>query len=517
MSESRVAIIGSGIVGTTIAFQLTAEGHEVVIFEKGPGYPFPHTQQFQENTVYFYDNPNYTLSPDLKGSTTDGIPFSLEGERFMRVGGSATAWEGISIRMMPTDFQTRTLFGYGDDWAITYDELEPYYGQAEALIGVSGTDDDNPFAPPRSTPFPMGHFPLAYDDQIMQSRLAEAGITLHSTPQARTRETYGDRPGCQNFGICRFCPIGARYSPNYHLSKAIDTGLCTVMTNTTVRRIMPDANGGGVIVYRDENSADDQEHRADIIIVAAGAVESARLLLLSTDATHPDGLGNAGGWVGRGLAFHHVWEGRLYYDEPLYPFRFGGWTGQSLQFVDAPTRGDHSAVKVEFSSRKAYAPPHNWDTAQNPQTALAPLLGWRQMILQAEVPSSDEKYVALSGELDRYGDPFAHVHYGFTDFDTATYDFARAVFDQFVSATRPSRSEFAPVDWWNSGSHHMGTCRMGTSAADSVVDSFGQIHDVPGIFVVGGSNFVGTSGASNPTLTMVALALRTSELLLERL
>ncbi len=516
MSQSKVAIIGSGIVGTTLAYLLSQQGHQVTVFEKGREYAYPYTRQWQENTQYFYENPADRLPLDLRGYTSDGIPFSVNDERFMRVGGSASAWEAICIRMMPSDFRTQTLFGYGDDWPIVYDDLEAYYGHAERFIGVSGTDEDNPFAPPRSMPYPLPPFELAHDDVIMQERLSEADIQLHSTPQARTREPYEGRAACQNFGTCRFCPIGARYSPGYHLQQAIATGFCEIKTETSVRRIVPEGSGN-TVVYRENNGSTDLEHQADIVIVAAGAIESARLLLLSKSENDPDGLGNQGGWVGAGLSFHHVWKGRMYYDEPLFPFRFGGWTGQSLQFVDAPTRGSHAAVKVEFSSRKAFEPPHTWGTANQPYEAMLPMLGWRQIVLQAEAASSKERYLTLSSEQDRFGDLLPHIYYRLTDFDEATYNFSREIFDRFVSATSPQRSEFPPLDWWDSGSHHMGTCRMGTSVENSVVNSFGQLHTHPGIFVVGGSNFVGTSGAANPTLTMVALAMRTADFIAESL
>lgn len=518
MSESKIAIVGSGIVGVTAAYWLTRQGHDVVIFEKGAAYPYPHTPQWMDNHLHYYDNPAYHIDASLKSYTSDGIGFDLERERYMRVGGSATVWEAITIRMMAEDFWTNTLYGYGDDWAVDYDALEPYYGAAETLLGVAGTDDDNPFAPPRSMPYPLPPFDLAYDDTIMQERLLEAGITLHTTPQARTRLTFDSRPGCQNYGTCRYCPIGARYSPNHHLQQAVQTGLCTVQTNISVRRVIPDADGqGATLVYQPNDGGDEQEHHSQIVIVAAGALESARLLLLSRNERFPDGVGNAGGQVGQGLAFHHVWKGRMQYDEALYPFRFGGWTGQSLQFINTPTRGEHAAVKVEFASRKAYEPPMTWETALNLRDAMQPQLHWQQIVLQAEAPTSPEKYVTLSDSVDRFGDPFAHVHYHLTEFDANTYDFSRRVFDQFVAATRPAASEFPPMDFWDSGSHHMGTCRMGTSPDNSVVNVWGQVHGAPSVFVLGGSSFVGSSGAVNPTLTMVALAIRSAGYILDQL
>jgi choline dehydrogenase-like flavoprotein len=147
-----------------------------------------------------------------------------------------------------------------------------------------------------------------------------------------------ERPGCMSFGTCRVCPIGARYSPNYHLLRAIETGRCTVHTNTSVRRLVVDRDGRGrALVYQANDEATEREHGAQVIIVAAGALESVRLLLLSASARHPDGLRNAGGHVGQHLTLHHLWSGDLHYPEHFQRSRFGGYTGQSHQFLDPRT------------------------------------------------------------------------------------------------------------------------------------------------------------------------------------
>lgn len=526
MTESTVAIVGSGIAGSLIAYLLADSGYDVEVFEKGPDYPYPHSPQFREQVRYLYDNPAYQVPPDLKNHTCSrGYRGDLEMERIMAVGGSCTKWEALTIRMIPEEFRRQSRYGYGEDWPISYEDLEPYYGRAETLLGVSGTDEDNPFAPPRSQPYPLPPFELSYDDRIMAARLRKDGITLHTTPQARTRRSYGDRLGCVNLAACTFCPIGARYSPNYHLQRAAATGLCTVHAETSVRRIVMDRAGRArALVYQPNDAGTPQEHAAKIIIVAAGAIESARLLLLSKDARHPEGLANARGHVGRHLTFHSVWRGHLQYEEALYPGRFGGWTGQSAQFRNPPRPARHAGIKVEFASfldiPYGNAQREKWrgvTRASDVMERLRPLVHRRQISLHCESVTSGRKYVTLSDRKDRFGDPFAHVQYELAPIDHETYQAARTIFDRFAAATRAREAHCPDVLAFDSGGHQMGTCRMGRDEKDSVVDSFGRVHDTPNLFVVGPSSFVGASGSANPTLTVAALALRTADHLLDRL
>jgi glucose dehydrogenase len=516
MSKSTVAIIGSGIVGTAMAYVLTKKGYRVDIFEKGPAYPYPHTAQFTERIRFLYKNPIYSVSEDLNQVTVSGdYQWNPEEERHLVVGGSATQWNAITLRMGPKDFKTKSLYGYGSDWPLSYADLEPYYCRAEAHLGVSGTDADNPFAPRRSKPFPLPPFELSYDDKIIAERLHKHGIVLHTTPQARTRVAYEERPGCQNFGVCNVCPIGVRYSPNYHLLRAVGTDLCQVHENASVRRIMMDKSGRAkALVYQPHDAAKEREHAADVIVVAAGTIESVRLLLLSADSGHPAGLGNDGGQVGKHFTFHHIWPGAYHYPSPLRPEGIGGPTGQSHQFLDYSSRGKHGAVKIEFGSRSGsdlvnQGKLTKWGTVSEIMEQLKPRLAWRLILFHNESLPSPGKYIGLSEERDRFGDPYANVHYSASEFDHETYLFALKLFDSFGEATGSDEKVISPVFW--SGGHHMGGCRMGQMVGESVVDSFGKLHGSPNLFVVGGSNFVGTSGAVNPTLTMVALALRAAD------
>jgi choline dehydrogenase-like flavoprotein len=517
MRDPAVCIVGSGIVGTAIAYVLTTHGYEVDVFEKGPEYPYPHTPQFRERVLYGYENPAYAVPGDLQGLELSGsYRRDLDHERHMIVGGAATHWGAITLRMRPQDFATRTLYGFGEDWPVTYRELEPYYGRAEALLGVSGTDDDNPFAPPRSQPYPLPPFPLSYEDRILAERLGSRGIVLHTTPQAATRLDFGDRPACQNFGACDVCPIGARYSPNEHLRLALGTGRCRLYVRTSVRRLVADPRGRVVaLLTRPGNGDREEEHPARLVVLAGGAIETARLLLLSSRDRHPDGI-PLSDHVGRHLTFHHLWTGRLTYREPMYPGRIGRFTGQSHQFLDPPGRGRHGGIKVEFSANIVPPPPHPPEEAASGADVLA-LLGptryQRMLTLHAETAPSPGRFVTLGSTRDRFGDPYAHVHYELTDFDEETYRFGRTLFERIARATGAEDAVLEPVESFYSGGHHMGTCRMGRDRRDSVADSLGAVHGCQNLFVAGGALFVGPAGV-NPTLTMVALAIRTADALM---
>ena len=526
LAPAPVAVVGSGPVGTAVAWALVQRGVPVEIFEKGPPYPYPHREPFETRVIARAPVPLYPPLPrDVQRVEQSGdYPRRLEGELDFVVGGSGVRWEALTPRMPESDFVPHSRRGFGRDWPVTYAELEPWYGCAEALMGVAGTDDDNPFAPPRSVPYPLAPFELAWGDRVLAERLSGAGLHVHTTPQARTRHDYDGRPACVNFGTCAVCPIGARYSPNVHLGRAVATGLCMLRSGAVVRRVLVDRGGRtrGLMVH-DLATGEEREHPARAVVVAAGAVESPRLLLLSRDERWPDGLANRAGRVGAGLVFHHLWTGRLRFRRPLWPGRAGPWTAQSLQFVDPEGRGRHGGVKVELSSRLAHGtfePIQAWPppgplidraaTARDVREALRPRLRWRPIVFHGETVAGPEKRVELSSRRDRFGDPVAHVHYELSAFDGETYGYCRELLERFRAGAGAEQAELVGVERYYSGFHQMGTCGMAEEEGEGVVDPWGRAHGVAGLWVLGGAMFPG-SGTVNPTLTMVAMALRAAE------
>ncbi len=519
---SRVAIVGSGAVGANLALDLATLGHDVTVFEKGPDYPYPHTEPFLERVRYNVDDPRWAIGEDLKRiDMTGDYRTDLTDEVVARVGGAATKWTGLTMRMREVDFKTRSALGYADDWPLTYADVEPWYCAAEERMGVSGTDDDNPWAPPRSRPYPLPPFELTWDDRMLAERLAKVGLHVHTTPQARLRHDYGGRPGCQNYNSCSVCPVGARYSPTFHLQQAVATGRVTVRANVSVRRIVTDASGRArALLVRAHDAARDEEFAADQVVIAAGAFESARLLLLSTDARHPNGLGNASGQVGRNLTFHHIWAGHVHYREKLWAGRLGPWTGQSEQYCNPEGRGRIGGVKVEFPSspmQKHIDDAAGADTVERALAIAELSRRCRRIAIHAEAIGDDGKYVQLAKTRDRFGDPRIEVHYDLSDFDRHTYDFGRDLFERFAHGSGGTDWEYPPILAFGIFNHYAGTCRMSESPADGVVNAWGEVHGTPGLWVLGLSTFVNPGGALNPTLTGLALALRSVARLHDRL
>jgi len=514
--DAEVCIIGSGIAGALTAWKLGRAGIRTVILEAGPRHsPAEAAQRMQR--FLNGDDPWRSNWPERDVFSSVGeVNYPLNAHRVKGVGGTTLHWQAYSLRFLDSDFRLRSRYGIAEDWPISYDTLEPYYGEAEVELGVAGTED-NPFASHRSTSFPLPAFPVSYDERYVVDAGRELGITFHSIPHARTSSGYRERPACDTYGVCRVCPTRARYSADIHVEAAEATGNVTVVSEACVVRLESDGNRRiERAVYRTRDGTE-RAVTARRFVLAAHAVESARLLLLSSQTGHIDGLANRSGVVGRHF-MEHMGQFRLVtIDRPLYPFRTGFSTIYSQQFHDRAGRDDGSGFLLRGSAggnpasdvvAGAALRSGNWGEAfaREVEEWIDRDYGRTMLLGSTAEPLPDERNrVDLDPELrDAFGYPAPRLNYSISEYERRGYE---AGDEQILAlADQLNAREIGPMNNHFS-SHHAGTCRMGSDPDTSVVDSDLRSHDLDNLYIVGSSTFV-TLSVVNPTLTIAALALR---------
>jgi choline dehydrogenase-like flavoprotein len=471
------------------------------------------------------DNPWETDNPQRDTFTNGGdMLYALNTYRVKAVGGTTLHWSGMTPRLHESDFEMRSRYGITEDWPVPYAELEPYYCEAEAELGVSG-EDDNPFGPPRSRPYPMPGFPASYHEHKLRQACQELGMRFHTLPQARASLDYRGRPACQTFSTCMVCPIRAKYSADWHVELAEATGNVTVIPLANVLRFETDQRRRVArAIYA---GPDKVEHQvtSSLFVLAAHAVESARLLLLSKSADFPDGLANSSGLVGKNFMEHPIYSRRGRTDEMLYPYLNGFETIQCEQFYDEPSRNDQAAFILQGSAagptppqivNKVIDSSGHWgvDLEHELRSVLGNEFG-RTFRVEAIIESLpvETNRVDLDREVtDYFGNPCPQIFFSLSDYEKAAIRRADETLKAMLNAMGARSIQEPRLGF---AAHPSGTCRMGNRAATSVVDRNLRTYDVSNLYIVGSSVFP-TSGALQLTLTIAALALRLGDHLLSK-
>ncbi len=513
MLDTEVCIVGAGAAGGIMALELARRGVDVVVLESGPRHDFGRRAEYVRRYLR-RENPWQTALAGLDRSTASGASQQvLDGKRVRGVGGSTLHWEGYAFRFHADDFRLRSLRGIAEDWPISYQDLEPYYAQAEKALGVAGTADD-PWASPRSTPFPLPAFPFSYSDGLFGKACRSAGIALHCLPQARNSVAYGGRAQCQACGTCQVCPTGAKASTDLtHIPAAEATGKARVLPESTVIKLKVDRSGrASRAVYAGPDRVERMVN-ARLFVVAAGAVESARLLLLSASPEFPDGLANRSGLVGNFFMTHSALDVMGRVSEKVYPYRIGFSTAMSRQFAVDGDRAARGAFFLEFLNSAGPTPGQiasasgQWGAAlrERVREEFGRSLGIR--IYSEPLPDRGNSVSLDLRVRDYFGNPVPHVRWTLTPYERRAFEEARAVAGKIFAA-------LGAIDVRATGTvvsgHQIGTHRMGTDPRTSVVDPNLRTHDVPNLYLVGSGCFV-TASSSPPTLTIAALAIRAAE------
>lgn len=534
-----VLIVGSGAGGAPLALKLSEAGFDVLVLEKGPRFAradYRHDEPSLAVRGGGFVPPTYEEPHVVVRSQSDGVPrLSTLGWTACCVGGGTSHMGGTFHRFHPDDFRLSERFGAHEevaDWPYGYRELEPYYAEAESLIGVSGTSGANPFEGFRSSGYPMP--PL--DAHPLAERFDEAcrmlGLRPFPTPRAINSRPYRGRPACTYCDFCAGfgCPTGARGSTQEALLPwAERTGRCEVRSGAMVREITVDRRGRAAgCVYLD---AVGEEHRveASVVCLCASAVESARLLLMSTSTLFPAGLANRSGLVGRHLQFHtssagsarfridrhpnlalrdrHPFLQRSLMDHYFLPGHVAPLPKGGLHRFDLATKWPIQVAKaVAFNGADGAL----WGQPLKAQLReyFNEARGVDFEVFHDFLPNR-ETYVTLDPDVrDKWELPVARIHLAEPEHHRLA---GRWLVDrglEVLDTMGADELRITGVGYTNGVMAH-GTCRAGTDPGHSVVDGFCRAHDVPNLFVVDGS-FMPTSGGAPSTLTIIANSLRTA-------
>jgi choline dehydrogenase-like flavoprotein len=521
--EPDVLIVGAGASGAAVAWSLAEAGFKVVCLEQGGWVQpaeMPHHQEDWElrRLTDFNPDPNVRQRPEdypVNDAASTFTPLM-----FNAVGGSTIHWSAHFPRYHPSDFRVKSLDGVGDDWPLTYEELEPFYDLNDRMIGVSGLTGD-PSQPPRS-PRQTRPLPIGTLGTTMARGFDALGWHWWVSDGAIISEPYGDgRQPCNFCGPCDLgCPRGAMSSAHVtYWPRALKLGV-DLRTGCRVREITvtPDGRARGALYYDQDGRL--QEQRAPLVVLGANGVGTPRLLLNSRSPRFPDGLANRSGLVGKNLMFHPFAA-----VGGIFPDRLDSFTGPigsvifSHEFYETDlSRGfvrgyglqvvRHSGpVSVAMGGFVAQRVPWGADHHRAFAERFSRMINIG--VMGEDLPETINE-VALDPDLvDGDGIPAPLVRYRLSDNSVRMLDHGVARAAEALEAagatTVLAASPLRPSGW-----HLLGTCRMGDFPMGSVVDRWGRSHDVPNLFVVDGGLFV-TSAAVNPTTTIQALALRTAD------
>jgi choline dehydrogenase-like flavoprotein len=495
-------IVGAGAGGVTLAQRLARKGWRIVILEKGPFWDPDRDWVSDEKgaaPIYWTDKRIIAgEDPVEMGKNNSGVG----------VGGSMTHFAGYVPRLHPSDFEVRTRDGVAVDWPISYWDLKESFERVERELPVAG--QDWPWGDPHTYP----HAPHPVSGAAAQAwRGAEdCGVEMRVGPVSITNGTFGNRPHCIYRGFClQGCKVNAKASPLVtHLPDAIEHGV-EVRAGAMAVRVETDESGRctGVTYIQD---GEERFQRADAVAVCGYAIETPRLLLHSTSARHPHGLGNDHDQLGRYVMVQGATQVAGRFPQDLRMYKAPPPEISSEQFYET----DEGRGFARGFSIQTVAPlPIGW--AEHVQAeghwgkALRAYMRdynhWTILGLLCELLPQAENRVTLAEEKDQYGMPVAHFSHSLCDNDKRNIAHGtKTIEDIFDSAGAQERLK---IDRY---AHLVGGARMGTSPEESVVDAGHKVWGVPNLFIVDGSVFP-TEGAANPALAIMALADRCAGLL----
>jgi choline dehydrogenase-like flavoprotein len=503
--DSVVVVIGSGAGGGTLANELAQKGVKVVCLEAGARYEIP---DFINNEWESFAQLAWTDRRTTSGSWRVAQDFpELPAWIVKAVGGTTTHWAGASLRFQDHEWKARTNYGGIEgaallDWPIDGAEMAPWYAKAEAKMGTTGTNG-------------IPRLPGNNNFKVLHAGATRIGYKeVHTGNMSINSEPRDGRGSCQQIGFCfQGCKSGAKWSTLYtEIPKGEATGRLEVRPESQVVRIEHDARGRVTgVVYADKTGALVRQ-KARVVALAGNSIESPRLLLNSESNLFKHGLANNSGQVGRHYMRHTTGSVYGVFEKPVHMHRGTVMAGivRDEARLD-PSRGFVGGYELETISLGlpflgAFLNPGSWGrdftSAVDAYDYMAGM--W---IVGEDMPRATNCVTLNQDIKDRFGMPVANVHYDDHQNDVAMRDHAYKQGQAIYEAVGAKRTILTPP---YPSTHNLGTNRMSEKADDGVVNKWGQSHEIKNLFISDGSQFT-TGAAENPTLTIVALAIRQAD------
>ena len=545
-------VVGSGAGGAMAAYVLTKAGASVLMLEAGRDYSPDEAPML-----------NLSRDAPLRGTGTPDKPFGFydaivdggwevpdepyskaEGSDFMwfrsrMLGGRTNHWGRNSFRMGPYDFKPYTRDGLGVDWPISYEDISPWYDRTERIVGVYGANlglENHPDSGPGVLQPPPA---MRVWELFLKAGGDALGVPVVPARRAILTRKIDEREACYWASPCgRGCAIGAAFQTTTSLIPwAKATGKLTVQTGAMVYEVMLDASGkASGVRYIDKATGAHREARGRVVILAASTGETARILLNSQPNGRSEGLANSSGQLGRNLmdtvgsnisAYFPALEGRPVYNEDgamgLHAYiPFWLYREQAAGRLDFP-RGYHVEIGGGFREPGlgGYGDLDGYgsDLRRAVRGRYGAQIGLTQ---RGEMIPNEKSFCTIDPDLkDRHGIPVLKFSFGWSEhelkqvahFQSAMRDLVDRLGGTILGDV-PSPDKAISVG--GEIIHEVGTARMGAKASASVVDGFNRTWDVDNLYLTDGSVFA-SKAHKNPTLTIMALAMRSANHIADRL
>jgi choline dehydrogenase-like flavoprotein len=546
-------VVGSGLSGGWAVKELCEKGLKVLLLERGRSvvhredYPTAMTEQWQlphrgkmdmqtRNDYWANVRTGYTANEEHRHFFTKDVDFPYAEDkpftwvRGYQTGGRSLMWGRQSYRWSDLDFEANAKEGIAIDWPIRYKDLAPWYSYVEKFAGISGQREG-------WDSLPDGEFQPAMEmncvEREVKSRLSEnlgRKITMGriaNLTQATEEQRELGRTSCQYRNKCmRGCPYGAYFSTqSTTLPAAQRTGNLTLINDKIVYQVVFDDTKGKATGVKaiDQNTGEEIEYHAPLIFLNASAVASAWIMMQSKSATHPDGLGNESGQLGKNIMDHHKslgvrgtfegFEDKYYYGKRpngIYIPRFVNIGNDKRDFL----RGfgyQGGASRGAAGSKEPYGIKLKEEYSK---------LGPWTFSLQGfgEILPFESNHFTLSSEKDRWGLPIIRFNAELTENE---YKMKECMVDEAIKMMESAGlKNISTYETQKSvpgiSIHEMGTARMGHDPKTSVLNAHNQVWNAPNVFVTDGAAMVSSSNV-NPSLTYMALAARAVDFAVEEM